>query len=81
MLDGGSPELFDGRVQAFQTWNWPARSPDLKPLDFYFWDSLKAKVCTKRINSKEELRQVIQGLDPVEIERESTNAVMNRILK
>lgn len=23
---------------------WPARSPDLKPLDFFFWGSLKDKI-------------------------------------
>ncbi|EFN75683.1 hypothetical protein EAI_05404, partial [Harpegnathos saltator] len=23
---------------------WPARSPDLNPLDFYFWGALKAIV-------------------------------------
>jgi len=41
--------------------NWPARSPDLSPLDFYLWDSIKNKLfsdtipanyddCVKKIN-------------------------------
>ncbi|XP_066596254.1 histone-lysine N-methyltransferase SETMAR-like [Prorops nasuta] len=36
---------------------WPARSPDLNPLDFFFWRALKEKVYTERqlMHDQEEL--------------------------
>lgn len=34
---------------------WPARSPDLTPLDFYLWGTLKDKVYSKPVHSREEL--------------------------
>lgn len=38
---------------------WPARSPDLTPLDFFFWGALKDKVYAIPINSREELLERI----------------------
>ena len=38
---------------------WPARSPDLSPLDFFMWGYLKNKVYSKKFNNLEELRSVI----------------------
>lgn len=38
---------------------WPARSPDLTPLDFYVWGTLKDKVYSEQIQSREELLQKI----------------------
>lgn len=35
---------------------WPARSPDLTPLDFFFWGYIKNKVYLNRTNTVEELR-------------------------
>ena len=38
---------FDGRVisrRAIRGVDWPARSPDLNPLDFCMWGYLKSKV-------------------------------------
>ena len=35
---------------------WPARSPDLTPLDFFFWGAIKNKVYKQPINVIEELR-------------------------
>ncbi|KOC67790.1 hypothetical protein WH47_11191 [Habropoda laboriosa] len=40
--------------------NWPARSPDLNPLDFYLWGHLKSLVCNTPVNNIEELRYRIQ---------------------
>lgn len=36
---------------------WPPRSPDLNPLDFFYWGCLKDKVYSKPIRSEAELRQ------------------------
>lgn len=38
---------------------WPPRSPDLNPLDFYYWGYIKEKVYNEPINSIAELRQRI----------------------
>ena len=51
-------EKFDDRwFRRLGPWDWPARSPDLTPLDFYFWGNLKQMVYKTPINTKEELRQ------------------------
>uniref|UniRef100_V5GSF2 Transposable element Tc1 transposase n=1 Tax=Anoplophora glabripennis TaxID=217634 RepID=V5GSF2_ANOGL len=36
---------------------WPPRSPDLTPIDFYFWGDLKDKIYKYRANNVEELRE------------------------
>lgn len=38
---------------------WPPRSPDLTPLDFYFWGYMKQKVYSVVIESREQLLQRI----------------------
>lgn len=38
---------------------WPPRSPDLNPLDFYFWGCMKALVYATEVNTREELLQRI----------------------
>jgi hypothetical protein len=38
---------------------WSARSPDLTPLDFYFWGHLKAQVYAEKIRNVEHLFQRI----------------------
>ena len=38
---------------------WPPRSPDLNPLDFFYWGYLKSKVYINRPENLEELRQSI----------------------
>lgn len=40
--------------------SWPARSPDLNPIDFCFWGVMKDKVYSVPIESVEHLRQRIQ---------------------
>lgn len=46
---------------------WPPRSPDLTPLDFYFWGYLKDEVYKSKYANVEELqikiRQVIRSID------------------
>lgn len=39
---------------------WPARSPDLNPLDFFLWGHLKSTVYTSQPRSLEELRLRIE---------------------
>nr|CAH7733872.1 unnamed protein product [Callosobruchus chinensis] len=39
--------------------SWPARSPDLNPLDFFYWGAVKEKVYFKAIESEFELREII----------------------
>ena len=35
---------------------WPARSPDLSPLDFFLWGTLKNVIYRRTINTRDELR-------------------------
>jgi hypothetical protein len=51
---------------------WPARSPDLTPPDFYLWGRLKAQVCAEKITNVEHLRERIV---------ESCNAIAAGIIK
>ncbi|GFY09958.1 transposable element Tcb1 transposase [Trichonephila clavipes] len=39
---------------------WPPRSPDLTPLDFFFWGYIKDTAYGTQVNSLEELKQNIQ---------------------
>jgi len=41
------------------TIEWPARSPDLSPCDFYLWGALKAKVYAQKVNTVNDLKQRI----------------------
>lgn len=38
---------------------WPARSPDLNPLDFFLWGHCKSLVYSQAVQSQEDLRQRI----------------------
>ena len=41
---------------------WPARSPDLTPMDFYLWGRLKDLIFKLPMNSRQELEAaVVQG--------------------
>lgn len=40
--------------------NWPARSPDLSPLDYFLWGMLKNKVYVKIPQSIEELQESVR---------------------
>lgn len=40
---------------------WPPRSPDLNPLDFFYWGCLKDKVYAKPIRNLEELKNRIRN--------------------
>ena len=53
--------------------NWPPRSPDLSPLDFFLWGYLKSKVYNPRPATLDPLEQNIRAqaalLDPAMINR------------
>jgi len=40
--------------------DWPANSPDLNPLDYYFWSVVIKKMPKKRCETKEELIEAIE---------------------
>ena len=71
-LDVHYPHRWMGR-RGPQT--WPARSPDLTPLDFYLWGRMKKLAYAEEIGSQEHLRQCIHGavntirVDPGNFER------------
>lgn len=52
------PERWIGRLGPIL---WPPRSPDLNPLDFFYWGCLKEKIYKKEITSIEQLRQSIRS--------------------
>lgn len=55
-LDREYPDRWIGRGG---TISWPARSPDLNPIDFFYWGTIKEKVYSKPIQDLAELRQKI----------------------
>lgn len=72
MLDGAPPH-FSREVRDFlnntypDKWigrggpiEWPPRSPDLTPCDFYLWGYIKSQVYSHEINSREQLWQLIE---------------------
>lgn len=56
-LDEVFPNRWIGRRGHLE---WPARSPDLTPLDFFLWGYLKSKVYVTKPNDIEDLKQRIR---------------------
>lgn len=53
-------EVYPGRwIGRRGTIEWPARSPDFSPLDFFLWGHIKSKIYATEPASLEELRQRI----------------------
>jgi len=93
-MQDGAPAHYDARVRAWlhqkfpNRWigrrgplEWPARSPDLTPPDFFLWSVIKEKVYKKKNNNLEELRQsVIRAFGEITIDlcRKVTNSVPER---
>jgi hypothetical protein len=57
ILDQQYPDRWIGRGGPR---NWPARSPDLNPLDFFLWGYVKNVVYRHPIDTEEKLRGRIQ---------------------
>lgn len=55
-LDQKFPERWIGRSGPI---HWPARSPDLTPLDFFLWGTMKDEVYTTPVNTRDELEERI----------------------
>lgn len=52
---------FPGKlISRFGDIEWPARSPDLSPLDFFLWGYLKGKVYRNKPQSVDELKNAIR---------------------
>ena len=61
---------------------WPARSPDLTPLDFFLWGYLKGKVYVTKPTDLEDLRgRIIQEMQmiPPEMNHNAVRGVYNRL--
>lgn len=60
-------ELFsDKLISTHSTIRWPARSPDLTPLDFFLWGYIKDRVYKHEILNEEQLRiRVIDAFDSI----------------
>lgn len=52
------PDRWIGRLGSIL---WPPRSPDLNPVDFFYWGCIKEKVYSKPIENLLELRQKIDA--------------------
>ena len=79
-LDQVYPDKWIGRGGPRQ---WPARSPDLTPLDYYLWGHMKTLVYKKKSNTREELLQRIMEAcqdirDKPDVLRESANSILKR---
>lgn len=78
-LDVTFPGRWIGRRGAIE---WPPRSPDLTPLDFFLWGYLKSKVYFDRPNNLDGLRRRIraevENITPEVLER-SVQSVYTRI--
>lgn len=91
----GAPPHFDARVRQYlntifpQRWvgrrghiEWPARSPDLTPLDFFLWGHLKSVVYKDLPHSLEELeykiRIAVQEITP-EVYQNALRSFVDRL--
>ncbi|KAL7292825.1 hypothetical protein TKK_0013650 [Trichogramma kaykai] len=78
-LDG---EFFDRWIGRRGTIEWPARSPDLTPLDFFLWGYLKGQVYKTKPGNLEELRRRITEETeaiPREMIRKAVHSFYNRL--
>ncbi|XP_072398072.1 uncharacterized protein [Diabrotica undecimpunctata] len=78
----GAPPHYDAGVRNFlinlypRRWigrrgfiEWPPRSPDLTPLDFYLWGYLKSKLYGSQLTTVDELRQrIIEECDRIDMQ-------------
>lgn len=66
-------------------WNWPPRSPDLTPLDFYLWGRIKEQVYSTPVLTREELlnrvHDAFTNITPDELRRSVSRGVHDRVIK
>jgi hypothetical protein len=79
ILDNQYPQPWIGRAGQH---HWPARSPDLNPLDFFLWGYLKSIIFYRRlINSEADLIVRIQEVFVSVTEEMITNATTRSLLR
>ena len=82
-LNTNYPQRWIGRLGPVL---WPPRSPDLNPLDFYLWGTLKTNVYEVPVNSRDQLMLRIQDAcndlrrNPLQI-RNAVESVVRRARK
>lgn len=77
-LDNKFPERWIGRRGPI---DWPPRSPDMTPLDFYLWGYLKHVIYGKEAKNLEELKEnIINAFAEVQIEniQKACRSVLDR---
>ena len=58
---------------------WPARSPDLNPLDFFLWGAIKDRVYSIEIQNEDDLRQrIVQAFQAITPEMLESTILNNR---
>ena len=73
----------DRLISQHTDWIWPANSPDLSPLDYFFWGLLKMRVFKNAHSSLDELKvRIKQEIDNIDIDivRSAIDSVMCRFL-
>ena len=69
---------FQGRVISRRTpFSWPAHSPDLSPLDYWFWGSIEKNLGQHQPESLSQLKMVVEnlasGIDEAQVRRSAEN--------
>ena len=95
MQDGATPHtakkvrdyltsLFQGRVIGLRfDREWPPRSPDLNPCDFFLWGYLKFRVHRRKPSTIEQLKQIITDEVthlPQELLQKSAESILDRCM-
>ena len=72
----------DRLIGRFGHIHWPARSPDLNPLDFYFWGDMKGRVYKSEIGTVDELRdRIFRAADQIRNNRDILRKVWENWLR
>lgn len=59
---------------------WPARSPDLTPLDYFLWGAMKQKAYTSTVNTKADLKdRIVQCALEIKSDPEMVRRATNQI--
>ena len=71
-------EKFPGRVISRRTETpWPAHSPDMSSLDYWFWSALQSVVYMKRPKNLQELKEVVNNAASQIEEQEIRRSIEN----
>ena len=61
---------------------WPARSPDLTPLDFYLWGHVKGTVFKTECETEIEMRsRIIQAFNEIKLDRTALQLVRSNLIR